>query len=395
VFRADNRDGRTPAIYLARRGRVLLDRDARTVEMELEDGSRHTADPSGKYEVFRFDRVLLSLDPGSVFPGAGPPPGDRELTVAELRARAAEVEAAGGSSHNQWMEIHMKFAIPVACLVFGVIGLALGATNRRDGKLASFVIGIGIIFVYYVLLWFGQNLAKGHIVAPWLAVWMPNLVLGTFGAWLFLWRARAVDQPIRISLPFPWRRAADSPAGGDAQRTAARPPRVVTLGVPEFRIPGPGLLDRYVAWNYARIVALSGFAMAGIFYISTFLDLSDEVFKGQATWGMLATYFWFATPQYVYYVLPLAVLLATLVTIGLLTKNSELIVMKACGISLYRVALPMVAGGLVAGGVLFLLGETVLGPSNRRAEAIRHVIRGGSLQTFDVAAASRIPRAAE
>jgi LPS export ABC transporter permease LptG len=58
--------------------------------------------------------------------------------------------------------------------------------------------------------------------------------------------------------------------------------------------------------------------------------------------------------------------------------------MKACGISLYRVALPMMAGALLAGGVLFLLEQTVLGPSNRRAEAIRHVIRGGSPQTFDV-----------
>ena len=77
-------------------------------------------------------------------------------------------------------------------------------------------------------------------------------------------------------------------------------------------------------------------------------------------------------------------LLAALVTIGLLTKNSELVVIKACGISLYRVALPMVGGALVAGGVLFLLEETVLGSSNRRAEAIRHVIRGRSPQTFDV-----------
>ena len=80
-----------------------------------------------------------------------------------------------------------------------------------------------------------------------------------------------------------------------------------------------------------------------------------------------------STPQYVYYILPLSVLLAALVTIGLLTKNSELVVMKACGISLYRVALPMLAGAIVAGGVLFLLEQTILGPSNRRAEAIRHV----------------------
>jgi lipopolysaccharide export LptBFGC system permease protein LptF len=44
----------------------------------------------------------------------------------------------------------------------------------------------------------------------------------------------------------------------------------------------------------------------------------------------------------------------------------------------------MLAGALVAGGILFLLEESVLGPSNRRAEALRHVIRGGSPQTFDV-----------
>jgi len=54
------------------------------------------------------------------------------------------------------MEIHKKFSIPFACLVFGLIGLGLGASNRRDGKLASFVLGIAVIFVYYVLLWLGQ-----------------------------------------------------------------------------------------------------------------------------------------------------------------------------------------------------------------------------------------------
>ena len=56
---------------------------------------------------------------------------------------------------------------------------------------------------------------------------------------------------------------------------------------------------------------------------------------------MLLRYFYFQTPQYVYYIIPMAALVATLVTIGLLTKNSELIVMRACGISLYRSALPL------------------------------------------------------
>jgi len=361
VFMADNRPGRAPAIYLARQGRVVIDRGARTVEMVLENGARHTADGAGQYEVFRFDRLLLSLNPETVFPREGPPLGAREMSIPQLQARAAELEREGIYPHSELFEIQKKFSIPFACLVFGLIGLALGASNRRDGKLASFVVGLAVIFLYYVVLWLGQSLVRGHVIPPWLAAWGPNLVLGALGGLLFLWRDRSVDRVLRLpALP------------------SIRP------AIPPLRLPMLGILDRYVATTYARVAALAALAMAGIFYISTFLDLSDKVFRGQATWGMLWAYFWFATPQYVYYIVPLSVLLAALVTIGLLTKNSELVVMKACGISLYRVALPMVGGALVAGGVLFLLEESVLGPSNRRAEAIRHVIRGGSPQTFDV-----------
>jgi LPS export ABC transporter permease LptG len=99
---------------------------------------------------------------------------------------------------------------------------------------------------------------------------------------------------------------------------------------------------------------------------------------------MLGAYFWYLAPQYVYYVLPMSVLLAALVTIGVLTKNSELIVMKACGISLYRIAMPMLCAALLAGGTLFLLEQTTLGPSNQKGEAIRNVMNGGSPDALEV-----------
>jgi LPS export ABC transporter permease LptG len=124
------------------------------------------------------------------------------------------------------------------------------------------------------------------------------------------------------------------------------------------------------------VFLLAACGLAGLFYVSTFLDQSDKVFKGQATWGMLGQYFWYITPQYVYYVLPMAVLLATLVTVGLLTKNSELVVMKACGISLYRVAAPMLVGAASAAVLLFVLDQTILGPANRQAETVRRAMRG-------------------
>jgi LPS export ABC transporter permease LptG/LPS export ABC transporter permease LptF len=388
VFMADTRAGQPSAIYLAEFGRVVLNRERRTVEMFLEKGARHTADGTGKYEVFRFEKLLLSVNPDTIFPREGPLKGVREMSIAELRARAAMVEASGNYPHTELFEIQKKFSIPAACLVFGLIGLALGATNRRDGKLASFVVGIGVIFAYYVLLWLGQSMVRGHIVPPWLAAWMPNVALGAFGLALVLWRKRAADRPVRFGWPGRWRLAASADLEGAAplSRSFAATSRFgVWAGRAAMAImPMPSILDRYVAMSYLRVLGLAALAMAGIFYISTFLDLSDKVFRGDATWLMMGEYFWYATPQFFYYILPLSVLLATLVTIGLLTKNSELVVMKACGISLYRVALPMLVAALCAGSLLFLIEESVLGPSNRRAEAIRHVMRGGLPQTFDV-----------
>jgi lipopolysaccharide export system permease protein len=368
VFMSDNRTGDGSTIYIAKRGRVVIDRSKKSVEMVLDEGTRHTADPAGNpYDVQSFHRVVVNLSPENVFPSGGPPKGDREMSISELRARADEIRAQGQFPHNQLFEIHKKFSIPAACLVFGLIGLALGATNRRDGKLASFVIGVAIVFVYYILLWLGQSLTKGRMLAPWLAAWLPNIVLGIAGIALLKWRGRVADRPMRVPLPAFVRRLGT----------------VTTTGRGRFFVP-LGTLDRYVALTYLRMWAISALALCSVFYIATFTELTEKVLKGAGTWTMLWMFLLYQTPQYFYYVIPLSVLLATLVTVALLTKNSELIVMKACGISLYRVALPMVGAALVAGATIFVLEQTVLGPANRKAEAIKWVMRGQSPETFDV-----------
>src|SRR4030095_6481472 len=94
---------------------------------------------------------------------------------------------------------------------------------------------------------------------------------------------------------------------------------------------------------------------------------------------------WYMTPQYIYYVFPLSVLLAALVTIALLTKNSELIVMKACGISLYRVAFPILLCAIVVGGILLSRAQTILGRANYRAQFLLHLMKGASPDTFNAA----------
>jgi LPS export ABC transporter permease LptF/LPS export ABC transporter permease LptG len=397
VVAADTRNAAQPILYVAKRGRMVVNRDARTIQMVLEDGAQHTtksADPAG-YEIARFKELVLSLDPESVFPRVGPARGERELTIPELQELRAMLEARNLPFHRPVIEIHKKFSIPTACLVFGLLAVGLGVTNRKDGKLASFVLGLAVIFGYYVIMFGAEAMAKGALIPAWSAMWIPNVLLGGLGIALLLARTRGVDSAMRVSLPawrWPFRQKADDQIGVQpAPRLPASPsaptPRrgvVLVIRIPQFELPRPQLLDLYVARTYGRMLVMCIAGIMGLFYISTFLDKSDKLFKGEVTLGMLLQYLWWETPQFLYYIIAIAVLLSAIITVGLLTKNSELIVMRACGISLYRTALPLVVFAAIASGVLFAFEERVLAFSNRRADYLNHIIRGGDSQTFDV-----------
>jgi LPS export ABC transporter permease LptG len=146
----------------------------------------------------------------------------------------------------------------------------------------------------------------------------------------------------------------------------------------------PGLIDRYVSRLYLRVAGLSFLALLGLFYISTFIDRSDKIFKGQASPATIGQLLIWLTPQFVYYVIPIAALLSALVTYGLLSRTSELTVMKACGISLYRSALSVVVLSLGFSAILFTLEQRVMASANRRAEALDAQIKGRNPRTLNV-----------
>ena len=426
VFVADRRNAERPQFLVAARGRLIIDEKARTVDLTLWDGSSHRADPQdpAKYEVQRFTTQTVKLDAKDVFPKTDVLHGAPEMTIAELRAEIAKKERENQSPHNEVMYLHQKFAFPVACLVFGLLALSLGVSNSKDSKHASFVIGLAVVFVFYALMMIGSSMTKAHVFPASLARWLPNIVLGLAGVGLLVYRHRNADAGVQFTLPspaairaaierrLPWRRVASpaveasaaaarealaASAEGAAAKVAdparaAKPAKVVVvLRVPRgvvdlVRLPRPTLLDAYVGKAYLRVLLLAFAGMLGIFYIGSFIDWSDNLFKGQATGLQLAQYMWYSTPQFVYYVLPLSALVGTLVTIGLLTKSSELIVMRACGVSLYRTALPLLVLGLLWSGMLFALEESFLAASNRKAAELKHLMRGGQPRTFDVLA---------
>jgi LPS export ABC transporter permease LptF/LPS export ABC transporter permease LptG len=383
VLLADTRASAHPDIYVAESGRLILDREQRRVDIVLTQGTGHQVDPlqPETYEVHEFDEIVIGLDSDTVFPRTGPQRGYRELTISQLRNEADQMTAAGLSAHPPIMELHRKFAIPVACLVFMLIALGLGVTSRKDGKLASFALGTGVVFGYYVIMYGAEAMAKGALVSAQLAMWLPNLVLGLFGFSLVILRSRSVE---RQFLPLLFSRRAPVTSNEEAEGKERATVKPASFSSPHLGPLRLHILDWYVTRAYLGVAGLAFVGLLGIFYISTFIDLSDKLFKGETTGFRLLEYFWYATPQFSYYVLPIATLVATLVTVGLLTRNSELTVMKACGVSLYRAVLPIFLLSLLWSGLLFGMSESILAHANRQAEAINHEIRIGTLNTIDV-----------
>ena len=140
------------------------------------------------------------------------------------------------------------------------------------------------------------------------ARWGPNVILGLFGIAALVWRARFSERQLPHQPPLCPAPAAGSMVqrcGGASRRTPGTEPERRRGGpFSSPGLPGPGLLDRYVSRLYLRVVALSFLALLGLFYISTFIDASDKLFKGVATGTMVMQLLMYQTPQFVYFVIP-------------------------------------------------------------------------------------------
>jgi lipopolysaccharide export system permease protein len=113
-----------------------------------------------------------------------------ELDMWRLERHALERRAAALS-----VEIHKKFSLPAACVVFVLVGAPLGMRVRRAGPAVAFV-SVAFFLFYYLCLVAGEELANRLLLPAWLAMWLPNLVLGAWGVAatlrsIELWRPRA------------------------------------------------------------------------------------------------------------------------------------------------------------------------------------------------------------
>lgn len=392
VLLADTSQPGRPAVRLAQSGNLVVDEERRLVNIVLNQVSGYQPLPAtGEYQLQQSGQEIIHIDPEVVFgAGRGLQQHHNAMSIAELEAAAATKVASGLSPHNEIMSKQQRFSFPIACLVFALIGLSLGLHTRKEGKLAGFAIGIAVILAYYGVMAVFEGRAKaGQFSALW-ARWMPNIILGLAGAGLLWWKMRGTSRAFEVRVPgwlsqwLPNTTVAAEPATSTGPQPS-KPRVVVVIRFPHFNIWRPQLMDLYVGGRYMRTLALAFFGLLSLYYIVEFIDMSEKVQKGNATLAMVAEYFYYATPTFVYFVVPLSTLVAVLTTFGGLTRTNELTVLRACGVSLYRTALPMLMLAMLWSGVLFVLEDRVVAHSERKASVLRDVIRDRPPRTFNLA----------
>jgi len=412
VFLADSSlNGGPSNVTLAENALVIANRETRQLELHLGSGSTHEYDPRDpeKYNVTTFGESDIPVDlSGSLQVPKNPIVSGAEQSVSQL------IAAKGPAWRDARVEFHRRIAFPAACLVFALLGVPIGVRPRRGGRAAGLILTLVLIGTYYFVFVTGAHAAQQGSISPGLGIWAANIVAAILGvvflqrierirkpnrivAWIESWRLSRLPQQRRESDAAALPESNGSVTKGDAtsapvssgtisnipaslafSRPRARMRRAIQAGSIAF----PMLVDVYMLQQflYYFVVVLVGFVL--IFDAFTLFDLLGDISKNHITASMVLDYFRFLVPLMVYQLAPLATLVATLVTLGVLAKNNEVIAFKASGVSLYRLVLPLTLAGLVLAGGMFLLDDTFLPYANQRQDALRNEIKGRPPQTY-------------
>jgi LPS export ABC transporter permease LptG len=380
-------------IIVAGTGNLSIIKRTKEVWLNLQHAETHFWDArkTERYDLNRNEsqRILLPTDLGGGDVAVGSLARSlremdlRELMVQERRLRDSDDRTTYNMAR---VEIHKKFAIPFACIAFGVLGLPLGITNRRGGKSSGFSLSILIILFYYVMINNGEHLATAGKIPPVIAMWSANALLLGIGIYLL---SRANREFSTSSDGGLFRRAVQAIQGKVAARKESAGNANTTAGhtieegsvLNRLDITFPNILDRYILREFLKVLAMVLISVIALFIIVDYTDLAKDIRENHIAASTLLRYFRFKIFEVLNMTLPISVLVATLVTFGMLSKNNEVTAIKSGGVSLYRIALPIIAVAAVMSVLAYFILDFVLPYSNQRAAQLKNKIEGRATQT--------------
>ena len=382
IFMADVTDPAAPKIITAQSATVADDSNQQLL-MRLRNGEQHEMVPGqpDQYNVSTFKTTDLPL---RVSAQTDIRLGRMDtsiyaLSTAQLLRRIREPD-----NKRFLIELNNRFSYPAACLVLMLIGVPLGVLSRRGGKSSGFVFTLLLVVIYYVLSYTGVALARQDKMPVFLAVWLANLVFASVGVFL-LWQMASGGRVLSFVSGL-IARAPRMNSAAAAEENGLHLTHLMEKLQPKVKRKGsrvfPRILDEYVLREFLGtfVTVLCGFVL--LMLVFTFFELVGDIIRNHIPLITVGDYLLNLAPSMFYTITPLAVLIGVLVTFGVLNRNSEIIAMKATGISLYRLVVPILSIAAILAVSLYVFDDFYLPQANRRQEALRNAIKGRPPQTF-------------
>jgi LPS export ABC transporter permease LptF/LPS export ABC transporter permease LptG len=382
VFLAQTGSESGSQLTLAENAIVIAEPKQGKLELHLKGGTTHefSRDDADHYSVTAFGQSDWPIEFSGL--AAAPP---RQLNNPERSMRELWNDNGPGWREAR-VELHRRLAFPMACFAFALVAVPLGAQPRRGGRAAGALLAVILIAAYYLLSVMG---ARQSMLPPSAGVWIANAVLFALGLMLLprMEQFRGENRWFRPVFYFQSRRRLLR-----RRRAQARARAAVANGLNGeiasqenlVRSSGsfPQLLDIYLLRRFFSYFALLMAAFVFLFETFTFFELLDDIARHRVPFLIVVDYFRYLAPYLLYQLAPLGALVAVLVTLGIMSKNNEIVAIKASGISMYRLALPLLLAGLALAATMIVLDDTYLPYANQRQDALHNLIKGRPPQTY-------------
>lgn len=181
VFIYDERQPNSPLTIISKKGHVLQEKTSAgwKASLELKDGTIHrTVDNT--YTQISFETYSVDLfDPHESGERKKSPPS---MTTAEINERLNSPDLPSNERNTLEVEFHRRWSLPFACLVFGIVGVALGTSaNRRSAKSSGFVLCLIVIVIYWISYVVAEGVARNGYLPAWVALWLVNVSFILYG----------------------------------------------------------------------------------------------------------------------------------------------------------------------------------------------------------------------
>jgi len=370
VLLSDERDPKLLRIITAREGRLLTDEENDRITLRLIDGALNESPPgdASRYRYSTFELYDMNLSVEAPFKGAPRvEKPEKYLSFRRLLAAGAALRREGQNPAPYEVEVHKRFALPLAALVFTLVGFPLGIRASTGGRAVALGGSLAVSVAYYLLLTSLEGIALGRQLPSWLAIWTPTLLFGGVGLVLL----RSTIAPSVPLLP---------PALLGRLRTL-RDWRPRLRAQTSARVADPGatswIIDRYLIREYLIYLGYGLLVGAVLFAVVDIFQTLDRFLRLKPPLHLILERLLYRVPAELYRGLPIVILVATIFLFLSLARAHELTALKAAGVSLYRVSRPvlLLAVGVSAASVLFQ--ESLLPVLNAKASEVDRIkIRG-------------------